>query len=248
MAIVLKDLDLRVREAVSFYWQTLEKQSKKQRKKGAKNVDRGGRARVTGGKQMDGFAKLVRMILVENDLPEAHVHLDKKLELPGFFRPTKKWDLIVVQDNRLLAAMELKSQTGPSFGKNLNNRVEESVGTAQDIKTAFREGAFNTPEKPWIGTVMLLEDCPGTQKSVGVREPHFKVFPEFRDTTYAKRYELLLRKLVLEELYTRAALLLSTTGEGMRGAFKEPAADLRIKDFFISLAGHIGTMVASSRS
>ncbi len=245
MGIALNDLDIRVRQAVAFYWKTLESQSKKQKKKGSKAADRGGRARVTGGKQMDGFAKLIRQILIENGLPEAHVHLDKMLELPGYFRPTKKWDLVVVQDSKLIAAMELKSQTGPSFGNNLNNRAEEAVGTAQDIRIAFREGAFNkTGQKPWIGMLMLLEDCPGSQSIVRLQEPHFKVFPEFRDTSYAKRYEILLRRLVREELSTRAALLLSTTRQGVRGVFTEPAEDLRVRDFFVSLAGHIGTFVA----
>jgi len=245
MAIVPKDLDSRVRKAVAFYWRTLENQSKKQRKKGAKAVDRGGRAGATGGKQMDGFASLIREILIENKLNDTSVHLHKKLELPGFFRATKKWDLVVVQDSKLIVAMELKSHTAPSFGKNLNNRAEESVGTAQDFRTAFREGAFHVGEKPWIGTLMLLEDCPDIKKNRGVKQPHFNVFPEFKDASYAKRYELLFRKLVREELYTRAALLLSTKSEGVRGDFNEPATDLGVREFFISLAGHIATFRAS---
>lgn len=245
MAIVPKDLDSRVRKAVAFYWQTLEKQSKKQRKKGAKAVDRGGRAGATGGKQMDGFAQLIREILIENKLDDASIHLHKRLELPGFFRATKKWDLVVVQDSKLIAAMELKSHTAPSFGKNINNRAEESVGTAQDFRTAFREGAFHVGAKPWVGTLMLLENCPDINKARGVKEPHFRVFADFKGTSYAKRYELLFRKLVREELYTRAALLLSTKSESVRGEFSEPADDLRVRDFFISLAGHIGTFRAS---
>lgn len=245
MAIALKNLDSRVRDAVAFYWQTLDKQSKKQRKKGARKVDRGLRAGVTGGKQMLGFAKLIQKFLIENNLPEANVHVDKLLELPGYFRPNKKWDLVVVRDNQLIAALELKSQAS-SFGKNFNNRVEEIVGTTQDLKTAFREGAFRkTGQKPWIGAIWLLADCPETRAPVGVEEPHFKVFPEFRDTSFAKRYELLLRRLVREELCTRAALLLSTIDDGPRGKFTEPAEDLRINDFFVSLAGHIGTFAAT---
>ena len=64
------------------------------------------------------------------------------VELPGFFRPTKEWDIVVVSDNNLIAAIELKSQIGPSFGNNFNNRTEEALGTAMDIWTAYREGAF----------------------------------------------------------------------------------------------------------
>jgi hypothetical protein len=244
MAIVLRDLDARLKKAVSTYWRTLARQSKNQKKKGAAN-DPGGRAAATGGKQMDGFADLVKRILIENGMPGAYIHLEKQLELPGFFRPTKKWDIVVVKDGILVAAIELKSQIGPSFGNNLNNRSEEAVGTAQDLRTAFREGKFNTRGKPWVGTMMLVEDCPKSQSPVQVKEPHFEVFPEFKGSSYAKRYELLMRKLVLEELYTRAALLLSTKAGGKRGQFTEPADDLTARNFFASLAGHVGTILAS---
>lgn len=42
----------------------------------------------------------------------------------------------------MIAAVELKSQVGPSFGNNCNNRTEEAIGTAHDFWTAYREGAF----------------------------------------------------------------------------------------------------------
>jgi hypothetical protein len=87
-------------------------------------------------------------------LTDGHIYQTEKLELPGFFRPTKKWDMLVVHEGTLLAAMEFKSQRGPSFGNNLNNRSEESVGTGHDFATAFREGAFGSPaSKPWTGWV-----------------------------------------------------------------------------------------------
>jgi hypothetical protein len=78
-----------------------------------------------------------------------------------------------------LAAVEFKSQRGPSFGNNFNNRTEEAMGSALDLWTAYREGAFNKTIRPWLGYVFLLEDCEGSRRPVKVREPHFKVFPEF---------------------------------------------------------------------
>jgi hypothetical protein len=65
-----------------------------------------------------------------------------KRELPGFFRPTKDWDMLVVHEGHLIAAVEFKSQRGPSFGNNFNNRTEEAIGNATDLWTAFREGAY----------------------------------------------------------------------------------------------------------
>lgn len=240
MPLVLKDIDARVSKAVSHYWTTLGRQGTYQ-----KGKDTGTRSRVTGGKQMDGFADLVGRILAENGMPEASIYLDHKLELPGYFRATKKWDLVVIHNKRLIAALELKSQAGPSFGNNFNNRAEEALGTAKDLWTAYEKGAFAPGAAPWLGWVMLLEDCPKSREPVDVEEPHFKVFPEFRDASYAKRYELLLRRLVRERCYERAALLLSSEADGRKGRYIEPAEDLCIHNLFAGLAGHVGTILAT---
>ena len=101
------------------------------------------------------------------------------IELPGWYRPEKKWDLLVVADGKLLAGIEFKSQVG-SFGNNYNNRTEEAIGSATDIWAAYREGAFKPSARPWLGYLMLLEEAPGSVTPVRAREPHFKVFPEFK--------------------------------------------------------------------
>ncbi|MEE4605477.1 MAG: PaeR7I family type II restriction endonuclease, partial [Desulfobacteraceae bacterium] len=80
--------------------------------------------------------------------------------MPGYFRPTKLWDLLVMNEGRLVAALEFKSQVGPSFGNNFNNRTEEALGTAHDLWTAYREGAFGEQTRPFVGWLMLLEDAP----------------------------------------------------------------------------------------
>ncbi|XXY22158.1 PaeR7I family type II restriction endonuclease [Sorangium sp. So ce216] len=233
----------RVRAAIAHYWTTLSQQGAKQR---AGNADRGGRAAVTGGKHMDGFCRLVNWLLIESGMPEANIYVRSRLELPGYFRPTKEWDMLVVHNERLVAAIEFKSQKGPSFGNNFNNRTEEALGNAVDIWTAFREGAFGRNQPPpWLGWVMLLESCPGSTRPISVAEPHFNVFPEFHDTSYAQRYELLLRKLILERLYEGAALIMSTETTGLTGDFIEPAEDLSFKRFLSSLMGRVQGYVAS---
>jgi Restriction endonuclease XhoI len=243
MTVVPADYDRHVRAAVAHYWATLQRQSAQQT---TGDADRGARSAVTGGKQMDGFCGLMRWLLVANGLPEAHIHLKDKLELPGYFRPTKQWDMLVVHDSNLIAAIEFKSQKGPSFGNNFNNRTEEALGNATDLWTAYREGAFGKQvARPWLGWLMLLEDCPRSRSPIGVAEPHFRVFSEFRGTSYAKRYELLLRKLVMEKLYDGAAFLTSTEEGGPRGDFTEPASDLSIKRFLAGIGGHVQTYLAS---
>ncbi len=158
------DIQEMTRRAVAHYWKTRGRQKKKQMKKGIS--DAGLRSAATGGAQMDGFNELLTNAIVSCGVQEECIFQKKRLQLPGFFRPTKKWDLLVIEDGKLLAAIEAKSQVGPSFGNNFNNRVEESIGSAVDIWTAFREGLFGLDSKPFVGYIFLLEDCEKSKKPV----------------------------------------------------------------------------------
>ncbi len=227
-------LSKRVRDAVRHFWLTREKQAGKQGLlSGTK--DAGARSAVTGGAQMNGFVELVREVLCENGLERTHVHSETHLELPGWYRPEKKWDLLFVSDGKLIAGIEFKSQVGPSFGNNYNNRTEEAIGSASDVWAAYREGAFKPSAKPWLGYLMLLEETLGSTTPVRAREPHFKVFPEFQAASYAKRYEILLTKMVRERLYDSACFLTSDAVNGKKGRYKEPTAELSFENFISSL-------------
>src|SRR3984893_13724423 len=223
----------RLRAAVEHFWNTRETQAQKQ---GGSSVtkDAGARSAVTGGAQMNGFVNLVRDLLCESGLPKAHVYCEKYIELPGWYRPEKKWDLLIVSDGELLAGIEFKSQVG-SFGNNYNNRTEEAIGSAVDVWAAYREGAFKPSARPWLGYLMLLEEAPASLSPVRAREPHFKVFPEFREASYAKRYEILLTKLVRERLYDAACFLVSKATDGPKGVYRRPGSELNFKNFVASL-------------
>jgi hypothetical protein len=234
---ILAELPKYTREAVRFYWRTRSQQLEKQRKAGGS--DQGLRSAVTGGAQMDGFVELLTKLVIEAGVDRSHIYYQDSLELPGYFRPNKKWDFIVVVKGQLIAGLEAKSQVGPSFGNNFNNRTEEAMGTAIDLWTAFREQAFGSSIRPWIGYMFLLEDCPRSTTPVAVREPHFKVFPEFQNSSYAKRYELLCRRLVLERHYDSSAFLMSNPEKGANGAYSEPAPDLAFQAFANSLVAHV---------
>ncbi len=188
---------------------------------------------------MNGFIELLTALVVEAGVDRSHIYCRDSLELPGYFRPSKRWDFLVVVDNQLVVALEAKSQVGPSFGNNFNNRTEEAMGSALDLWTAFREQAFGSAVRPWIGYMFLLEDCARSTSAVSVKEPHFKVFPEFRASSYAKRYELFCRRLVLEKHYDASAFLLSDPAKGLKGAYSEPAPDLTFQAFANSLVARV---------
>ena len=224
-------------KAVASYWSTRQSQSVKQVASGQR--DQGTRSAVTGGAHMDGFISLINELIREAGIRNEHIFHNTALELPGFFRPTKEWDLLVVRDSQLILALETKSQVGPSFGNNFNNRTEEAMGSALDLWTAFREGAFNKTVQPWLGYIFLLEDCESSRRPVKVKEPHFKVLPEFACASYAKRYELFCRKLVRERHYNSAAFITSEQPTGANAKFDEPAEDLAFLQYARSLVAHV---------
>lgn len=223
----------RLSEAIRHFWTTRQRQSDHQgSRSGAR--DAGSRTAVTGGKQLDGFVALLGDFLEQSGLDRTCIYTSRRVELPGWYRAEKKWDLVIVREAQLLAAMEFKSHVG-SFGNNFNNRSEEALGNATDIWAAFREGAFAPSLRPWLGYVMVLEESEKSLRPIGVTEPHFKVFPEFRGASYAKRYELLLTKLVRERLYDSAALVMTNRLTGINGTFIEPSVELCIENLLISL-------------
>jgi len=238
MALDLQDFERKAGEAVQAFWGNRAKARQKQIESG--KADQGERAGVTGGKNMDGFIALVIDIVKANGLAHATIHQQRAmLTLPGYFRPTKLWDLLVIHKDQLIAAIELKSQVGPSFGNNFNNRTEEAIGTAHDLWTAYREGAFGQQPRPFVGWIMLVEDAPPSRAPVGATSPHFNVFPEFQGASYLKRYDLLCQRLVREQLYTTAALVTSPRAAVATGAYSTMSEMTSLKTFIASLAGHV---------
>lgn len=138
-AYIFPDIEQRISEAVKLFWFTRDNQISRQ----VAGETQGNRGAVTGGKQLDGFIELIKQILIKNNVNEKHIFCNTKLELPGFYRPSKKWDLLVVDNEILVLAVEFKSQVGPSFGNNFNNRTEEAMGSALDIWTAYSDTIFS---------------------------------------------------------------------------------------------------------
>lgn len=236
-----EDLAARFQKAVQYFWNMRESQQEKQGMSG--KTDAGTRGAVTGGAQMAALEELVVDLLVETGLDHLDIRTKKELELPGYYRPEKKWDLLVVSKGRLVTAIEFKSQVGPSFGNNFNNRVEEAIGSATDIWTAYREGRFGTGPRPFLGYFFLLEDCEKVHKPVKSVEPYFKVDPIFQNASYRKRYEIFCRRLVLERIYDAASLTLSTKSPETQ--ISCPAEDIAFQRFVAELQGNAYRFVRS---
>jgi len=234
------DIDVRFRDAVQYYWTGRLKQREKQNEAG--KIDAGSRGDVTGGGHMGALELLVKDLLIEFSVKQEDIFTKTRLELPGYFRSTKKWDLLVISRQQLVMALEFKS-IGGSYGNNLNNRTEEALGNAGDVWTAYRKGRFGNGPRPLLGYLFLLRDEPKVLRPVSNKEPHFKVDPIFDGASYATRAEILCRRLVLERLYDTACLLLSTNE--VPTTITEPADDLTFRRFIAAIRGQVVTWLAS---
>lgn len=82
MPVSLADYDIKARKAVKVFWGGRNAARKRQIKSGKQ--DQGERARVTAGKNMDGFVSLAADIVHANGLKHADIHLQRRvLMLPA---------------------------------------------------------------------------------------------------------------------------------------------------------------------
>jgi hypothetical protein len=178
----------------------------------------------------------IAAIVKDAALPKVEIQVTEKKPrtLPGFYRPCKEWDLVVLSGDTLVAVVEVKSQVR-SFGNNFNNRVEEALGNATDFWAAYREGIFSPSQKPWLGYLFMLEEH---QSSIRATKPitlkPYQVDEAFQKRSYAKRYELVCERLLRDRLYDAACFFTSNARTGKRGEYQEPNQELSIKNFAIS--------------
>jgi len=218
-----------LKKAVEHFWRTRDSQAI-----GQKKSDQGSRSSVTGGKQLDGFIQILVQVSIDLGVPEACI-FTKGNNLPGYFRPNKDWDfLIITPKNQLIAVVEMKSQVG-SFGNNFNNRTEEALGSAVDLWTAFREQGFPQTQPPWLGYLFLVEKTEKSTNPVRLHEFHFKARPEFQNTSYLDRYIIFCQKLMQERHYSSTALIWTNT----KMEFASPQEDISFDSFLLSFMGFI---------
>lgn len=174
--------------------------------------DTGNRAAVTGGKQMNAFQEAFADLWRKDFGVQFEVRTTSCTSLPAYYRPAKNWDLLVLHRGALVAAMEFKSQRGPSFGNNFNNRTEEAFGLSVDSQMAVERGLFGRL-KPWFGFVMLVERTPKSLAPVAVPiGMPFPVDPIFVGASYIERYQIFFERMVAEGNYDAAVLLTAKVG------------------------------------
>lgn len=195
--------------AVAAYWGAKKTQNELSAIKN--KVGTGTAGSVRSGKHFDTIAALLAKFFLEAGYPPDAIRVTKSqgLELPGYYRPQKQWDLVVAYENTLVAAFELKALGGPSFGNNYNNRVEEALGSAVDLRRAALANLF-PGEKPWLGYFFIMEDAAGSRTPVQVAEGAMPVDQLWKGKSYQDRFAIFCERLMAESLYDAVCYVTSS--------------------------------------
>jgi hypothetical protein len=219
--------------AVRAFWAGRDLQTQRQIDSG--RIDAGTRGAVTGGLHMAPLQDVIAGQFQPLAALGCSVRRNGIIPLPGFYRRSKNWDIVVTYRDILIAAIEVKSQVG-SFGNNFNNRTEEAIGNAVDLWRAYEAGLVGTV-RPWLGFVFVLEHAPGS--TTFIRDhgtPVFRTDPAFDYSSYTERYLLLFERLVRERLYDAACLITTERGEGI---YDEPVPEVSTWNLSAAIAGRV---------
>lgn len=221
-------------EAVRAFWAERDLQAQRQIESG--KVDAGTRGSVTGGKHLAPLEDAVGSLFKSDpDLGKKITVLHgQRNTLPGYYRRTKDWDLVVLYRGTLVAAVEFKSQVG-SFGNNFNNRTEEAIGNSVDIWRAHEAAMFG-PVRPWLGFVMVLEKTNRSTTPLSNGDTLFPTDPEFDDTGYLDRYRILMKRLVREGKYDAAVVAATENGQGV---YDEPVVELSFANLEAAISARL---------
>lgn len=215
---------------------------------------------VLGGKTLDSFVEIIERVVKESGLVNAKTYTGRNTsQLPGFFRPHKSWDVVVINEGELIVAVEFKSQVG-SIGNNFNNRTEEVLGSSIDLKTAYEECAFGEDATIFTGYMILVEKSNNTLKTPRIEMKHFPVMEGFlldeseRGVTYKKlsdgsyprtlgisyldRYDVMCKRLMVKGLYTATAVIAAPNEDHHLGQYEHVSPQTSIETFIAKLASH----------
>jgi hypothetical protein len=234
-----------IKKAVKSYWTS--KNAAFTKNQTGKKVDQGKRGSATAGKNFDGFSKLFGALAKEHNGITLEVYENKThVVLPGHFRPSKQWDLVLIHKGRLIAALEFKALGGPSFGNNANNRCEETLGSGIDLSVAQREGRFGAGANPFVGYCILVEDEEKSRNAPtrGNSSIHFDSDPIFKTASYQERMRILCERMVQERIYTAAAVITSPPTANKSGQFNNLSATTSLNRLIARFLAHVAIETA----
>lgn len=196
-------------------------------------IDTGLRSQVTAGIHLNPITDVIVSDLRSLGIPNSGIY-DRQTDLPGWFRASKQWDILTFHNNRLIAAIELKSIYS-SYGNNLNNRAEEAIGESVDAQYAIQKGLIDQIIPPLLCYALIVKKDEGSKSTCKApRESHFPVDPVYANTSYIDRFKILCQRMRREGLFGAVWFV---TVDPIDGVVEEPDPDLTYEKFIAEIRG-----------
>lgn len=240
MANTIPDYTDQVHASVRSYWDVRVTQAQRSADSGAINT--GLRSEVTGGRHLDELQLLLVNVFVDAGIPAEMIEVRRR-PIPGYFRRHKSWDVVVTVRRRVLGIIELKSITGSNPGQNFNNRTDEALGQAVDVWRAVERGIIDSPLRPWLGYLMLLEDNEEWNRVSPARRSVWPADPIFANTSAADRAAIFFDRMVRERLLDAACVMMASRDTG---AVRYPQPTLSFQALAAAMVGRTLQFVATN--
>ncbi|GLY23722.1 Shedu anti-phage system protein SduA domain-containing protein [Micromonospora sp. NBRC 101691] len=145
----------------------------------------------------DAITELLTDMLVRHGVDRNAIRPRQAPKLPGAYGwGNRRWDLLVVDDELPIAAIDVKAMIGPSLGNNMRNRQEEIVAAATDFARTYRLPQLQEV-KPFVGLVMIVEDNESSARPRHSPDPAAGTSV----TSYQDRIHTFLSRIVKDSLY-----------------------------------------------
>jgi len=202
---------------------------------------------VRGGAHMAPFEALIRSVVADAGIVPDPMP-DTKIYVPGYYRETKSWDVVIQHLGHVVAIVEAKSQ-GSSLANNFNNRVEEAIGQAADIWKSHERNLLVSGIRPWVGYVMIVEETDKTTQPKHLVSGKFIPSPmtvdqDFDGLSYAERYAMAFQRLDQERMLDATCVAITRDD----GSYQYPSQWMSFNGFAAQLWGrcrHILSVLAA---
>jgi len=222
-----------VTRAVTWFWGSRASQSD------GVNHSQGAAERdaVVGGQHLNAIRDLIANELVRLGTPRSAIKTRGRLKnMPGYFRPTKNWDLAVVDENdQVIALFELKSMSS-SYGNNANNRTEEAIANSVELQYAVKMG--HVPVKPWLAYIFVIRDEAKSRKNSSRQSSAaYPTDTTFANTSYVDRMATVVQRLVTTGFYDAGWFVATTKPDPamQEATWSSPLKDVSWESFSTAL-------------
>ncbi|MFD9068476.1 protein kinase domain-containing protein [Streptomyces lasiicapitis] len=178
--------------------------------------------------------------LIARGVDQTWIRSGREAVLPGSYELGRTtWDIVIFSDDVALAAVTLKQASGPSYGNNFYNRIQELTGNA----FAVRQHDVQTIEqfRPYLGIFFIIEES--KQVNAPLRIPTESGAKPRSGPSYKERYGNTFAQFCTDGLYDGIAYV--AVSKGSDPSFEEPRPDMSVKEFIDSLATRVLSYAAA---